>query len=131
MPTSLREIVRTRAAGRCEYCRLPDTADEWPFHVDHVVPLQHGGNDDLENLCWACSRCNLLKGPNLSSMESGALAPIPLFQPRTNHWHDHFRAEGDRIVGLTTTGRVTVRLLAMNTSSRIELRRRLIENGEL
>lgn len=128
---SLRDTVRSRAGACCEFCRLPDSADEWPFHVDHVIPQQHGGSDSLDNLCWSCSRCNLLKGPNLTSIEPGNVAPIPLFQPRIDDWDAHFPREADRIVGRTSIGRVTVRLLAMNTTSRIELRRRLIENGEL
>jgi hypothetical protein len=130
MAQSLRDVVRQRASGRCEYCRLPDVADEWPFHVDHVVPRQHDGGN-LENLCWACSRCNLLKGTNLSSLDPPTTTPISLYHPRRDRWDDHFRFEGARIVGITPNGRATVRLLAMNASSRIDLRGELIALGEL
>ncbi len=70
MDAATRELVRRRAAGKCEYCRLPDEADEWPFHVEHIVPRQHGGGNGLENLCWACSRCNLHKGSNLVGIDT-------------------------------------------------------------
>ncbi len=34
MTPAQREAVRQRAGGRCEYCRLPDSAD---FHVEHII----------------------------------------------------------------------------------------------
>ena len=70
MSPALRQTVRLRAGGRCEYCRLPDWLDYLdPFHLEHVRPRQHGGNDDLENLAWACSRCNRRKGTNLAAID--------------------------------------------------------------
>ena len=126
-----RDAVRERAAARCEYCRLPDAADEWPFHVDHVIALQQGGSDALDNLWWACSRCNLYKGPNISSVEAKDAAPVPLFNPRRDRWEEHFQLDSGRIIGRTPVGRVTVRLLAMNASNRIDLRQQLSALGEL
>ena len=29
------------------------------FHVEHILAKQHEGDDDLNNLCWSCHRCNL------------------------------------------------------------------------
>jgi hypothetical protein len=29
--------VRQRAAGRCEYCRLPQKATHIPFEIDHII----------------------------------------------------------------------------------------------
>jgi hypothetical protein len=43
MDAATRRLVRERASQRCEFCRLPDAADEWPFHIDHTfafVPLK-------------------------------------------------------------------------------------------
>jgi HNH endonuclease len=129
MDAATRELVRRRAAGRCEYCRLPDEADEWPFHVEHIVPRQHSGDNGLENLCWACSRCNLHKGPNLVSIDTESGQVVSLFNPRLEEWIDHFSIVDARIMGLTTTGRVTVQLLRMNDARRIALRHELIEQG--
>jgi hypothetical protein len=28
------------------------------FHVEHIVPRQHGGTDDPNGLALACDRCN-------------------------------------------------------------------------
>jgi 5-methylcytosine-specific restriction endonuclease McrA len=129
MDAGTREFVRQRARHRCEYCRLPDEADKWPFHVDHIVASQHGGTNVSENLCWACSRCNLFKGPNLVSINTETGRQVALFHPRTQHWEDHFAVHEARIVGLTETGRVTALLLRMNDTRRVELRNELIEQG--
>jgi hypothetical protein len=39
---------------------------------------------------------------------------VPLFNPRTQPWRDHFRWDGVRVVPLTPTGRATAAGLAMN-----------------
>lgn len=36
------------------------------LQVDHVIPLHHGGTNDLENLQALCTRCNNAKGPKLA-----------------------------------------------------------------
>lgn len=124
-----RELVRQRAGSRCEYCLLPEEVDEWPFHLEHIIARQHGGGDDHPNLCWACSRCNLFKGPNLASVDPNTGTTAPLFNPRVDTWVEHFALDGPNIIGLTPVGRVTVRLLQMNDTHRTELRRLLIRRG--
>lgn len=64
-----------------------------------------------------------LQGPNLTSIDPGTRAVVALFNPRADAWSDHFEARDGNIVGLTPTGRVTVRLLNMNAARRVELRR--------
>ena len=54
MDAALRKVVRQRAGGRCEYCHLPEEFSELSFHVEHIIPRQHGGTDDPENLALAC-----------------------------------------------------------------------------
>jgi 5-methylcytosine-specific restriction endonuclease McrA len=61
MDAGLRELVRQRAGDCCEYCRLPQKVSELRFHVEHVIPRQHGGSDEFENLALACPECNLHK----------------------------------------------------------------------
>ena len=51
MTAARREAVKHQAAGRCQYCHLPDFAmDPEDFHVEHIFALKHGGKDGLENL---------------------------------------------------------------------------------
>ena len=63
------------------------------------------------------------KGPNLSSIDPETRTLVALFHPRADLWSDHFVVRDGRIVGLTTRGRATVRLLNMNAPRRVELRR--------
>src|SRR3989304_5901791 len=121
-----RESIRRRAKRRCGYWRLPDEAERWPFHVEHIVARQHGGNDRLENLCWACNRCNLRKGTNLSSIDPETGQRAEIFDPRRHRWAEHFVVRGARIIGLTPSGRFAVGFLQINDQRRVELRQELI-----
>lgn len=70
MDASVRQFVRERAANRCEYCRLSQfEGGTIQFHIEHIRPRQHGGDDSVENLALACSTCNWHKGPNLSAID--------------------------------------------------------------
>jgi HNH endonuclease len=126
-----RQTIRDRAAGCCEYCRLPQVVSGLlPFHVEHIRGKQHRGSDELDNLCYACSRCNHYKGPNLSSYDPLTDRHVPLFHPRRDVWSHHFEFEGPLILGITPEGRATVELLQMNDSRRVNLRALLFGEGE-
>jgi hypothetical protein len=131
MDAITRRAVRQRANDRCEYCQLPQFAVAATFHQEHVIPRQHGGGDEIENLALSCDRCNLTKGPNLSSIDPVTRTIVPLFNPRSESWDAHFELVGAEIVGLTPTGRATAGLLQMNATHRRHLRSILIAAGEL
>lgn len=130
MKRSVREIVRRRADGRCEYCRLHE-ADQplLSFHVEHIVAKKHRGSDGLDNLAWACLECNLGKSSNLSGRDAITGRVVVLFNPRRQRWSRHFEWAGARLVGLTACGRTTVDVLNINAPHRIALRRLLIRGG--
>jgi hypothetical protein len=131
MDANTRNLVRQRAGQCCEYCRLPQHADPYEtFHIEHIIARQHGGDDEPPNLALSCSRCNHRKGTNLSSRDPQSGVTVELFHPRLQIWHEHFAIQGARIVGLSPTGRATVRLLNLNDSRRVRLRRELIDHGE-
>lgn len=114
MDAATRDVVRRRADDRCEYCRIPQQATPFiPFHVEHIVAKQHldGDQEDLSGLALACDRCNVFKGPNLSSIDPATGRKVDLFNPRTDAWSEHFVILNGRIVGLTPIGRATARLL--------------------
>lgn len=121
--------VRARAKGRCEYCRLPESEADLPFTIDHVIARQHKGPDTLKNLALACPFCNSHKGPNVAGMDPASGLRAPLFDPRGDRWHDHFRWDGVRVVGLTPAGRATVVALAMNDGFQIGSRLALVRLG--
>lgn len=129
---ALRSFVRERAAGRCEYCRLPQDAEEAVFHVEHILARQHSppSGDAPENLALACHHCNLHKGTNLSSIDPASQMTVLLFHPRRDVWPEHFALRGAEIVGITPVGRATTQLLQFNTQRRLELREALIQEHE-
>jgi hypothetical protein len=127
----VRQLVRERAGRRCEYCRFhEEDLPLWPFHLDHTVAQQHAGTDDPQNLAWACQRCNLCKGTNLTAIDPDSSQVVRLFNPRADSWAEHFALEGSRIVGLTPTGRATIGLLEVNVEERVLLRAELIATGK-
>jgi HNH endonuclease len=122
MDGQLRQLVRTRAAYLCEYCRLSQEFSELRFHIEHIIPRQHGGADDANNLALACPECNLHKGPNLTGIDPQTGDVVRLFHPRLDIWSDHFGYLGLDIVGVTAVGRTTASLLDMNDPERRRVR---------
>jgi hypothetical protein len=119
----VRQRVRERANHLCEYClRAQSTSLLIPFHVEHVIPRKHGGLDAEENLALACAECNLRKSSDLAGFDPETQVMTRLFNPRVDRWDEHFAWDDSRIVGLTAIGRTTVRVLDLNSSSRIRLR---------
>ena len=53
---SIKYRVLTRAKGRCECCGAHE--HQRALEVDHIIPKNHGGSDDLSNLQALCFRCN-------------------------------------------------------------------------
>lgn len=126
---TVREGVRQRAEGRCEYCRKPEGYGLQSHQVDHIIPQKHKGTDELDNLAWACFQCNLCKGPNLASLDPETGTLTFLFHPRNQRWHDHFELVHEQIMGKTPIGRVTVDILQMNHEEQLATRRILIDSG--
>jgi hypothetical protein len=127
IPESLRRLVIERAMGRCEYCLIHQ--DDVPFthHIDHIVPLKHGGQTVSDNLALACLDCNRHKGSDLTAIDPIDGAIIALFNPRAQVWSEHFALEGARVVALTPVGRATVVLLRLNDRARVLQRQFLID----
>ena len=120
---ALRRQVRERARERCEYCLLAEAEAFFPHEPDHIISQKHGGETVLENLALACFDCNRFKGSDIASVDPASGTLTPLFNPRLQHWNEHFQLEHGRILPLTATARATARLLRLNLSHRIERRR--------
>jgi hypothetical protein len=125
MKARTRELARLRAGYRCEYCQIHEDDDPYAFHIEHIIAKKHGGDDALSNLAWSCHSCNLGKGSNLSGWLRNEV--VPIFHPRKQQWHRHFRWRGALLVGKTKSGRATIRVLNINEDDRVELREILIE----
>jgi hypothetical protein len=83
IPAEVAERVRQTARGRCGYCLSPQL----------LVMARLG------------------IGTSARDPDSGA--DVPLFNPWTERWSEHFRwsEDGLRVIGLTPTGRSTVAAL--------------------
>jgi 5-methylcytosine-specific restriction endonuclease McrA len=126
---ALARWVWQRAEGRCEYCRMPQVADDAPFEIDHIIARKHIGPTVASNLCLSCFYCNSFKGLDISSLEPKTRKLTPLFNPRRHKWPRYFRWQGAYLIGRTPIGRVTVALLHINDDYRVELREGLIAEG--
>jgi 5-methylcytosine-specific restriction endonuclease McrA len=129
IPAKLRQQVIQYAAGKCEYCLIHQDDTPYTHHIDHVLPLKHGGQTILENLALACLDCNRYKGSDLSTIDPVNEEITPLFNPRTQAWTQHFLLQGVHIIGQTPIGRATSLLLRFNTPERLLHRRMLIRVG--
>lgn len=129
LPAASRQQVRKRARQRCEYCLLSEEDAYFSHEPDHIIAEKHGGPTTLENLAWACFDCNRFKGSDIASIDPVTGQLVPLFNPRTQRWSDHFMVHGGTIVALTPVGRATVQLLRFNLPERIEVRETLVRTG--
>ncbi len=116
VPARLAAHVKARAAGRCEYCHAPQILIGQAFHLDHITPRSAGGQTTVENLCLSCSHCNIAKGDRTEATDPRTGKRVPLYNPRTNVWEEHFRWSQDwkRVIGRTPIGRTTIMALDMN-----------------
>jgi hypothetical protein len=119
----LRAQVVRRAGNRCEYCGLSQTGQEAVFHIDHIVPHSASGGTFADNLALACVSCSLRKAARLVATDPQSGEQLPLFNPRTQSWAEHFRWDAETVVPLTATGRATVAALALNRSLILAIRR--------
>lgn len=128
----IRRQVQERAKGCCEYCRTPDNFATSSFHCEHIIPRKTGGTHSLDNLAWACPRCNNHKHVKTHADDPQTGRRVPLFNPREKQWHRHFMWSSDflRIIGRTQTGRATVEALNMNLSQQMNLRKALLSLGD-
>lgn len=125
----MRRQVIARAQNRCEYCYVPEQATLAPHEPDHIIGEQHGGKTNMDNLAYACFRCNRCKGANIATLDPQTGLLTPLYNPRTDNWGEHFHLHQAVIDPLTDVGRDTATLLRFNDEQRVVLRAALIQQG--
>ncbi|MBO0930658.1 HNH endonuclease [Fibrella aquatilis] len=129
---SLRRKVIDRANWQCEYCKLPDTASFFTFHIDHVVSLKHSGETTLNNLAYACPICNIAKGPDVATFLDDIRTAIRFYNPRIDSWQDHFSVDKTGLLNdKTDIGRATIKILGLNHPDAIIERMEMIRLGLL
>jgi hypothetical protein len=108
--------IRSAAENRCGYCLSPQHLIMARLEIEHIIPLSKGGSNEEANLWLACPICNRFKSDKVEETDPESGEPVPLFNPRSMVWSEHFRwsRDGLRIIGLTPCGRATVEALHLS-----------------
>jgi hypothetical protein len=116
IPVEVDRRVRAAAQNRCGYCLSPQHLVMARLEIEHIIPLSGGGNNEETNLWLACPLCNRYKSDRTLAVDPETRETVPLFNPRTQTWSDHFcwSDDGLRIIGLTAVGRATVTTLHLS-----------------
>jgi len=116
IPVEVERRVRAAAGNRCGYCLSPQHLVMGRLEIEHLIPHSKGGKSEESNLWLSCALCNRYKADRTEFEDSITAETVPLFNPRTQNWFEHFRwaSDGLRIVGLTPVGRATVAALHLD-----------------
>jgi HNH endonuclease len=94
-----------------------------PHEVDHIISTKHGGGTTSDNLALCCTLRNKYKGSDLASINPERGEMQRLFHPRHDQCREHFQLRDGTIIPLTSIGRVTLRLLQLNRTERVNERK--------
>ncbi|NES98817.1 MAG: HNH endonuclease [Desertifilum sp. SIO1I2] len=114
----LREQIRASDRQRCCYCLTSEVNSGIPMTFDHILPVSKGGETNFENLCLACRSCNEFKSDTTEVQDPVTDEIVPLYNPRTQRWIEHFYWSEDaiKIEEQTAIARVTIIALRMNNA---------------
>lgn len=131
IPAELRRSVAAASRYRCGYCLSAQDIMGIRLHVEHIIPLVLGGQTVAENLWLACPLCNGFKGTQVYAVDPETGANVPLYNPRTQNWYEHFAwsEDGTEVIGQTTVGRATTLALQLNNEYITPARRRWVAAG--
>ena len=87
----VRQRVRAAAQNRCGYCLCAQQYVYIILTLEHIIPMALDGSDEESNLWLSCGRCNRGKGIQIDGFDFITGQRVPLFNPRTQVWKDHFR----------------------------------------
>ena len=116
VPAEVARRVRADAKNRCGYCLSPQHLVMARLEIEHLRPCAKGGTNDEENLWLSCPIFNGHKSDKTEATDPLTGNAVPLFNPRTQSWFDHFRwaSDGIHIEGMTAIGRATVAALHLS-----------------
>ncbi len=127
----LKERIRIQAGDRCGYCQSAQRYVFGLLEIDHLKPTARGGTDDEENLWLACRMCNAFKSDHTHGHDPLTGEELPLFNPRTQKWAEHFMwsEDGTQVIGKTSCGRATIITLQLNNRIAVMVRREWVSAG--
>ena len=125
----LKKKIRQTAKNRCGYCLLPQSLNPNLLEIEHILPTAKGGTDAEENLWLACRLCNGYKGVQSEATDKQTKKTVQIFNPRRQNWNEHFEWDNEFIIGKTSCGRVTVKVLKLNNEIILPVRKKWIIAG--
>jgi len=138
MPQLRVEVVRRLYRYSCGYCGITETDVGSEMTVDHFMPRTIGGSDELDNLVYACWKCNQFKHdfwPNQDDLTHQRRILHPLLDDLALHLYAN--EQTGQLEALTATGRFHITTLRLNrpqlVKSRLsrQLQQMLIEKQHL
>ena len=116
---NLREQVRQRAQCACEFCGVSEVDVGGELTLDHFQPRSKNGQDTVDNLLYACTKCNQFKQDYWpSTPESPSLwNPRDVSQP----WVE---LDDGKWIALTPQGEFTIQRLRLNRPQLVISRQR-------
>lgn len=114
--------VRQEYQFRCGYCGVAEEDAGGELTIDHFLPTSAGGDNNDENLVYACFRCNIHK----SDVLPGAIGEARrLLHPKRDDFaaHIQMKAATGRLIGLTETGLFHISTLRLNRPALIAYRK--------
>ena len=115
MSRPLFEAVREHYRQSCGYCGVTETTVGGELTLDHYRPRAAGGSDELDNLVYACIKCNQYKSdfwPDDVDLDQGRRLLQPGIDDVSMHLFED-EATG-RLQGLTPTGVFHILVLRLN-----------------
>lgn len=124
-------LVALRARHRCEYCHAPESVFNFPFEVEHIIPLTLDDVNDASNLALACRSYNIYKGSSIVGVDPVTETVAPFFHPREQDWESNFSIDTPTgmMIGLSASARATVIRLHMNSQAQVTARQQWIALG--
>ena len=122
-------LVGDRAGHRCEYCHAPELVFNFPFEVEHIIPIYRGGDSSESNFALARRSCNLRKGTRITGTDAEFSRAVRLFNPRQDQWAGHFQVDiaSGKVIGITSIGRATIACLEVNSPTQLAARQLWIQ----
>jgi hypothetical protein len=116
-----RTIIRQRFDYRCGYCSLHEIWFGDELEIDHFQPHKYGGTDALENLIYACAKCNRYKASYCCLLYSPQHRH--LLHPHYDNVALHIAQNPDgQLIGLTPRGQFHIHILHLNRPRLVQLR---------
>jgi 5-methylcytosine-specific restriction endonuclease McrA len=126
IPEKLRAFIAQRADFRCEYCLVHQEDLMLTCQIDHVISVKHGGLTEPGNLAFCCLICNINKGSDIGTILFPTHEFVRFFNPRNDHWSDHFELKNALILPKTKIGEATAKIFQFNMPQRVMRREFLI-----